>query len=194
MTTPPAPGGTPRTPGGPDAFEAEWRFVLDFYALEGVSAACLELQDRLGVDVTVLLHAVWLHCRHGQTPDTAAIETFDAAVRPWRTQVTVPLRALRRMLKSAPFPIPADIVARTRRHIADAELGAEQGAFALLVDMYARIGMADSAAPGDPGDPVGVVVRHYATAGDGPTPAQACAGALAAMRQAVRACRRKGTG
>ena len=37
-----------------------WQFSLDFYARPGVADACLELQDRAGVDVNVLFFVLYL--------------------------------------------------------------------------------------------------------------------------------------
>jgi len=38
-------------------------FAEALYGRTGVEAACLGLQDRPGLDVTVLLHACWLGAR-----------------------------------------------------------------------------------------------------------------------------------
>ena len=46
-----------------DSFGAKgagaWDYALRIYAQEGVAPACLLLQDCVGVDVTVLLHAMY---------------------------------------------------------------------------------------------------------------------------------------
>jgi len=39
---------------------AFWRFSLDAYGRPGVAAACLDLQDRHGCDVNLILYALWL--------------------------------------------------------------------------------------------------------------------------------------
>ena len=114
------------------SLEAEWADALDIYSMPGVPAACLLMQDRLGVDVTVLLHAMHVWSRQGVALDEDALAQADALVRPWRSRVTGPLRALRRELKAGFGPMPAELVAATRGHIQAAELSAELGAFAIL--------------------------------------------------------------
>ena len=37
-----------------------WNFSLEIYAAEGVSEACLDLQERRGCDVNILLFCCWL--------------------------------------------------------------------------------------------------------------------------------------
>ena len=49
-----------------DAAAELWEFSLDFYARPGVSAALIELQDRAGLDVNLILFALWLGARHGR--------------------------------------------------------------------------------------------------------------------------------
>ena len=50
-----------------DLDNALWRFVLPFYSREGVSPACLVLQDKLGVYVNVLLFAIFAQVERGIT-------------------------------------------------------------------------------------------------------------------------------
>ena len=37
-----------------------WRFSQDFYRLPGVASALIALQDRAGLDVNLMLFALWL--------------------------------------------------------------------------------------------------------------------------------------
>jgi len=37
-----------------------WRFSVAFYARPGISGALIALQDRAGVDVNLMLFALWL--------------------------------------------------------------------------------------------------------------------------------------
>lgn len=78
-----------------------WTFSLGFYRQPGVAEACLELQDRCGVDVNVVLFLLWTATlkRHLQT---AEVRTLADKVRAWQTEVVVPIRNLRRLLKGAP--------------------------------------------------------------------------------------------
>jgi uncharacterized protein (TIGR02444 family) len=76
------------------AFSA-WLYVGD-----DVPAACLLLQDDLGLDVNLVLWCLYAGAR-GTTLTPAMIATADAACAPWRTHVVRPLREVRRWLKTA---------------------------------------------------------------------------------------------
>jgi len=104
---------------------AFWDFSLHFYALPRVAAACLELQDRAGVDVNVLFYLLFVaqHCRRLDRSDVTRI---DAAVKAWREQVVQPLRSVRRELKKGMAPIDADAAAALRNDVKRIELEAER--------------------------------------------------------------------
>lgn len=164
--------------------EAQWAFVLDFYARPGVSQACLELQDSLGVDVTVLLHAIWLHCAFGITPDATEVAAFDTAVEPWRIQVITRLRGARRYIKANPSGLTQEFLTGLRKQIADAELKAERGAFALLAARgCAKDGAQSSMTPAE------LVVRHYSGECDSWPSRKACEAAIASLSFDIEACR-----
>lgn len=77
---------------------AFWTFTLAVYQREGVSPACIALQDRLGLDVNFLLLCLYAGSRgRVLTPDDFARVEERAA--PWRKHVIHPLRAVRRWLK-----------------------------------------------------------------------------------------------
>lgn len=60
---------------------------------------CLELQDRHGADVNVVLFCLWYAAHVGRFDDS----TFDAVLklsREWKTNVVGPLREVRRWLKT----------------------------------------------------------------------------------------------
>ncbi len=104
---------------------AFWDFSLHFYALPRVAAACLELQDRAGVDVNVLFYLLFVaqHCRQLDRSDVTRI---DAAVKAWREQVVQPLRTVRRELKQGVAPIDTDAAATLRNDVKRIELEAER--------------------------------------------------------------------
>lgn len=95
-----------------------WDFSLAVYARPGVPAACLDLQDRLGMDVNVLLFAAWAGLACGAGLSREALERIDSAVAPWRAEVVRPLRAVRRRVKGE----DADLYERLKA----AELAAER--------------------------------------------------------------------
>lgn len=76
-----------------------WDFSLAVYRRPGVAAACLDLQDRRGADVNVLLFAAWAATACGVRLTAEALARLDAAVAPWREEVVRPLRAVRRRVK-----------------------------------------------------------------------------------------------
>jgi uncharacterized protein (TIGR02444 family) len=76
-----------------------WKFSLGYYRGAGVSEACLELQDRCGVDVNVVLFLLWMASQERVVPPDQVKRLADK-VRPWQTDVIGPIRSLRRMLKS----------------------------------------------------------------------------------------------
>ena len=78
---------------------AFWHFSLEFYGRPGVSAACLDLQDRFGCDVNLLLFACWVGVSGRGRLELADLAKAQAVVEPWRCGVVEPLRAARRLVK-----------------------------------------------------------------------------------------------
>ncbi|MFV0275847.1 MAG: TIGR02444 family protein [Parahaliea sp.] len=75
-----------------------WQFSLDTYTRPGVAELCLAAQDRHGLDVNLLLFAVWLG-RRGLALSQAQVAALLAETAVLRTSVIAPLRALRRQWK-----------------------------------------------------------------------------------------------
>ena len=76
-----------------------WDYSLALYGREGVERACLALQDRLGLDVNLLLFCCWAGNR-GRTLSPDEIDRLIAATQTWRAEVVAPLRGARRWLKA----------------------------------------------------------------------------------------------
>jgi len=102
-----------------------WDFSLALYRRPGVAQACLTLQERLGIDVNVLLYVVWLGTQGHQlsTADAALIVKHVGA---WHDGVVRPLRALRTDMKTDPKGAPPAAVERLRAQVKSAELNAER--------------------------------------------------------------------
>lgn len=100
-------------------------FALAIYQVDGVAPSCLQLQDRLDLDVNVLLLAAYVGAIRGQIMTPAELETVRALTDPWRSEVVRPLRAVRRGLKTGPAPAPNPQTAQLRKRVAKAELDAE---------------------------------------------------------------------
>ena len=99
-----------------------WRFSLAVYGAG--SGACLALQDRRGVDVNMLLFAVWAG-RCGHRLSAVEIEGLCSAVMPWTVAVAGPLRAVRRWIKAQNAEqLPVDALA-LRDQVKACELQAE---------------------------------------------------------------------
>lgn len=126
--------------GAPDIEidNALWCFVVPFYGRDGVAAACLTLQDRLGVDVNVLLFAIFAQAERGMALSEDDIAAVDALIRDWRTEVIQPLRRVRSRMKSGPAPAPSAVTDTLRGRIKRAELDAEQIELAVLHDWLER--------------------------------------------------------
>jgi uncharacterized protein (TIGR02444 family) len=71
-----------------------WDFSVATYSRPGVQQACLSLQDRMGVDVNILMYCCW----HGAlTRD--GLSTLLADLAPWQNNIVSGLRSVRRKLK-----------------------------------------------------------------------------------------------
>ena len=77
-----------------------WRFSLQFYRLAGVAEACIALQDEYGVDVNLLLFLLW-RADQGRSLSAEEVRALDNKVRDWRNDAVIPIRNIRRKLKSA---------------------------------------------------------------------------------------------
>jgi uncharacterized protein (TIGR02444 family) len=109
----------------PNAESGElWSFSLAFYERPGVAAALIALQDGAGLDVNLILFAIW-HGLSGRGPiDQQGVKAADWAVRAIRVELIEPLRALRRRLKAA---LDADIQ-QLRERVKMLEVDAERAA------------------------------------------------------------------
>ena len=99
-----------------------WDFSLRVYGQQGVPTACLVLQDQGGADVNVALAMLYLGAE-GRALSAAEVAHVDGAVAEWRREIVVPLRGVRRALKSREDD-PA--VAGFRRQVKQVELESER--------------------------------------------------------------------
>lgn len=108
-----------------------WNWAVKAYGGEGVAEACLSLQDDDGQNVPLLLWAAW----HGAPLDQAlALKAADVA-RIWSGEVIVPLRILRRRLKTALTEGDEAQRLPLRKKIKGLELAAERALMAQLVSL-----------------------------------------------------------
>ncbi len=113
------------TPGLPLQTSPFWDFSLRLYRRAAFRAACLAIQDEAGADVNIALFLLWQASR-GHAFDAAAVARLDALVAPWRGEVVVRLRAVRRFLKPLESGAEDDDVAALRREIKTVELESER--------------------------------------------------------------------
>lgn len=115
-----------------------WNFSLELYGAEGVAEACLDLQERRGCDVNVLLFCCWLAASGRPTLSADRLRAILKASDVWQADVVKPLRAIRRKLKDGSWAgaLPETVDA-VRRRVADAELAAEHAEQLELANLYA---------------------------------------------------------
>jgi uncharacterized protein (TIGR02444 family) len=114
-----------------------WNFSLELYAGEGVAKACLDLQERRGCDVNILLFCCWLGASGRSTLTADRLRTILKASDVWQAEIVRPLRQVRRLLKDRPWPeaLPETVDA-VRRRVADAELAAEHAEQIKLASLH----------------------------------------------------------
>jgi len=102
-----------------------WTFSLQTYAKPNVADICLELQDRFGADVNLLLYMLWAASR-GRRLHLREIAEIAGYVQSWQQHVVTPLRVVRRQLKSPPDGWSPAETDRLRQRIKAEELEAER--------------------------------------------------------------------
>jgi uncharacterized protein (TIGR02444 family) len=102
-----------------------WSFSLALYGRPGVAPALIGLQDRLGLDVNMLLFCCWAGTigRPLSAEDIAAVEQI---AEPWQAEIVRPLRAVRRRLKGGFVGLPAAAVETYRKRVNELEIAGEQ--------------------------------------------------------------------
>jgi uncharacterized protein (TIGR02444 family) len=102
-----------------------WRFSLRFYRAPAVAEACIALQEEAGVDVNLLLFLLW-HAGQRRQLSQAEVAGIESRIAGWRETAVVPLRTLRRALKSPPVLIAPAAAEAFRLRIKAVELEAER--------------------------------------------------------------------
>ena len=109
----------------PAAKSPFWRFSVKFYAEPGVAQACIDLQDQAGVDVNILFFLLW-NAAQGRVLGNAEVADLERSIGAWRDMAVVPLRNVRRALKSPPPVMAPDAAEGFRTRIKAVELEAER--------------------------------------------------------------------
>ncbi|NHN38763.1 TIGR02444 family protein [Pseudomaricurvus alcaniphilus] len=108
-----------------------WPFNLALYQTPGMESLCIELQDRHGINVNVLLWALWLD-QHGVPYRRDFYDRAQRTIHPWHSAVVVPLRRWRRRLPKGRFTLGL------RRQVGKLELWAEKKELARLQRLTAE--------------------------------------------------------
>jgi uncharacterized protein (TIGR02444 family) len=105
------------------AATALWDFALGAYARPGVSPLCLELQDRHGANVMLMLHLC--HCATaGHEPGDPA--DVAAAMAPLEQHLVAPLRRARRVLSASADALGSEALRTSAKRVSQSELAAER--------------------------------------------------------------------
>ncbi|HQT64812.1 MAG: TIGR02444 family protein [Acidocella sp. 20-57-95] len=107
-------------------------YVLRYYAVEGVSKACLALQETYNLDVDLVLFAIWLGAVRQIVLSDENLTSADALVTTWRDQIIRPLRVIRRRLKATGYPFTHTDIEKLYRDVLGAEIFGEKIEIAVL--------------------------------------------------------------
>jgi uncharacterized protein (TIGR02444 family) len=142
----------PKSPGSPF-----WRFSLQFYRQPGVAEACIKLQEDSGVDVNLLLFLLW-HAAQERRLSIADIGELENKIGMWRDLTVIPLRAIRRALKSPPGLVEGGTAEAFRTKIKAVELEAER------LQQEAMYALVSAALLGEKAPSVEAAARHNVAA------------------------------
>jgi uncharacterized protein (TIGR02444 family) len=157
-----------------------WRFSLRFYRQPEVADACIRLQEEAGVDVNLLLFLLW-HATHKRALSAAEVADLDRRIGPWRDATVIPLRAVRRALKSPQGLVAPATAELFRTRIKAAELEAERLQQEAMYEP-ARAAMLGRDAP-SPSEAARANVAAYQAARGAEFPEPAIATLLAALER-----------
>jgi len=102
--------------------EAFWRFSLTVYSRPQIAEALIALQDAHGHNVNLVLFGLWLGVCRAVPLDAAGLAGAQAAIAGLDEAVVLPLRRLRRALKTDPDPEMQAL----RRRVLALEIAAER--------------------------------------------------------------------
>ncbi len=102
-----------------------WDFSLRVYGSDGVSAACIALQERGGIDVNLLLFCAWIGESGRGVLAELDLEAMLAATTAWNRDIVCALRVVRNRLKGGMPPIPTERSDILRKMILEIEVKSE---------------------------------------------------------------------
>ncbi|HEY1447791.1 MAG TPA: TIGR02444 family protein [Caulobacteraceae bacterium] len=102
-----------------------WDYALAAWRRPGVSETALELQDRHGQCVPLLLWRAWATA-DGRRIDGGCLEAAVSIARAWEPEIIAPLRRARRALGKTPEGPDDGAIQRLRQAVRASELDAEK--------------------------------------------------------------------
>jgi uncharacterized protein (TIGR02444 family) len=106
--------------------EQLWDFAVALYEREPVKAACLRVQARYGLSISLLLGAIWTGREGLGRLGTSELEHTIRRALEWHRDIIEPIRALRRGLRQHPPAGVEEATHELRRQLVESELGAER--------------------------------------------------------------------
>jgi uncharacterized protein (TIGR02444 family) len=115
-----------------------WDFTLSIYGQQGVSQACIALQDRRGLDVDVMLFCSWLGATGRGAIGREELDRAWDAIAIWQVDVVSALRAVRRRIKDG-FPEAPEAAAKAvGKAVLSREIEAERISLIMLEGTTSR--------------------------------------------------------
>src|SRR5690606_26638701 len=103
-----------------------WNFAVALYEEEDVKAACLRVQARYGLSISLLLGAIWIGINGFGRFGATDMEMVIRRAMEWHREVIEPIRALRRQLRREPPQGVEEQTHALRHQLVEAELEAER--------------------------------------------------------------------
>jgi uncharacterized protein (TIGR02444 family) len=140
-----------------------WNFSLRVYGTDKIPAACLRLQDRHGIDVNLLLFALWL-ARSDAADTASALDAAIDASAVWHCEVVRPLRAVRQRMKDGVPPVDNVLAQSLRARLQKLEIDTEH---AEQVTLWQAAGSPSEieADPASPRQAARLLGRYFSAAG-----------------------------
>ncbi|NLO81015.1 MAG: TIGR02444 family protein [Xanthomonadaceae bacterium] len=110
-----------------------WNFAVALYEEEDVKAACLRVQARYGLSISLLLGAIWIGINGFGRFGATDMEMVIRRAMEWHREVIEPIRALRRQLRREPPQGVEEQTHALRHQLVEAELEAERIEMRLLL-------------------------------------------------------------
>lgn len=109
-----------------DEINPFWEFSLAFYCRGPVASICLNLQDKVGADVNILLYCCWLGYKGAGQIEVSEFAEIISGIKAWQFHVVKPLRKIRRDIKNLETLHLGDFSKNFLQSIKDCELESEE--------------------------------------------------------------------